>query len=473
MASFFSSKAGLSTQPLTSTPKSFKSSSGTLKRKRAGNDLGLPHTFDSTTKKSKRSRYNEVPNLSIQSPEVRVPDTLSESATTAVHDPGHERPALEDSGSSSALLSDREPKVYYKKPQLDLWNMWHEPSAHLPCDKDPKSATLKTTRKCRTESMTVVERKHFFIYTPTKGMKAAVKKYFSDIYKLLDMSGSNDDCRLHPTPPKFNGKPAGRISFGFNWKDKNGSHKLTVNWGILALVVRKRLTDAQMDGFVNKSWHLSHLCGNWTCCNWRHFTVESGPINSNRNGCFNRPTECKHSPPCMKEKKRQLLITNHIRNVISEAITSLDGILSDEALYALADYEIPLMERFWKNSRRGSCAFCGRSDDNAHLCSCLSSLEACKVMLRALIHISEPTLEVSEAIGYLVKIKKSLERASALKAKMLTGWFIRPGQDATPKDGRCAELRSKHLEKKEMKTAKKEIGRICHDQRSRNRAVRR
>ncbi len=437
MASFFGSKADSSAQSLTSIPESFDSSSGTLKRKRAGNDLGLPNTFDSTTKKSKRSR---------------------------VHDPGHERPALEASGKSAALLSDREPNVYYKKPQSNLRHIWRELLADFsPCDKSSDSATLKTTRKCKTDSMTIVERKHFFIYTPSKGMKAAAKNYFSDIYKLLDLSGSKDDCRLHPTPPKANGKPAGTISFSFSWKGKGGSHRLAVNWGIIALAVRKRLTDAQMDGFVNKSWHLSHLCGNWTCCNWRHFTVESGPINSNRNGCFNRPTKCNHSPPCMKEKNRQLLITNHIRNVISKAITSLDVILSDEAFYALADYEIPLMKRFWENSTSGSCAFCGRSDNNAHTCSCLSSLEACKVMLRALEQVIEPTLEVGEAIGYLVKITEDLWRASAVKTKTLSGRVVRSGQDASQKDDKRAELRSKHLE---MKTAKKEISPICHDQRS-------
>ncbi len=412
--------------------------------------MELPNTFDSTTKNSKRSR---------------------------VHDPGHERPAIEASGKPDALLSDWEPNVYYKEPQPDLQHMWHELSAHFPCDKGSDSATLKTTRNCKRDSMTIVERKHFFIYTPTKGIKAAAKKYFSDIDKLLGMSGSKDDCRLHPTPPKSNGKPRGNISFDFSWKDEAGFHRLAVNWGIIALAVRKRLTDAQMDGFVNKSWHLSHLCGNWTCCNWRHFTVESGPINSNRNGCFSRPTECNHSPPCMKGKKRKLLITNHIRNVVSEAITSLDGILSYdafyvsyEAFYALADYEIPLMEWFWENSRRGSCAFCGRSDDNAHICSCLSSLEACKVMLKALIHVTEPRLEVREAIGYLVRIREDLERASKIKARTWTGSVFRPGQDAGQKDDKRAELRSKHLE---MKTAKKEISRICNNQKSGHRAVRR
>lgn len=426
-------------QPFVSIPGSFDGSSGTLKRKRVGEDFGSATTFNSTIGKRKRSKYNEVPHLpstqyskSEKLFKVRVLDDPVWPATTAVYVSGHETQALSDSGKFGVLPSDREANGCYKKSQLDLRRSWHDPPAHYTADEDSDNATRKTTRNLKTDSMTVEERKHFFIHTPTEGMKAATKKYLSDIYQLLDMSGSNDDCRLHPTPPQLNGKPVRAISFGFNWSDDHGCHRLTVDWGVVALVVRQQLTDDQMDGFINKSWHLSHLCGNWTCCNWRHFTVESGPINCSRNGCFNSPVKCTHNPPCMEEKKRQLLVTDNIRSEISKAITSLGGILSYEAFHALAEYDIRLVGCFWENSKRGFCAFCGRSDDKAHICSSLSSLVNCKVMLRAFKQCVKPTSEVREAIGYLVKIREDLERGSTVKDKTLTEWLFSPG--------RCTEL---------------------------------
>jgi hypothetical protein len=59
----------------------------------------------------------------------------------------------------------------------------------------------------------------------------------------------------------------------------------------------------QKDGFINKQWHLSHLCGNWTCLNPGHTTVEPGSINIKRNNCFSHRSGCPHDPECKKEKK--------------------------------------------------------------------------------------------------------------------------------------------------------------------------
>ena len=412
------------------------SSRGTLKRKRAGDDFGPPTTPKSAIEPHKRLRYNEVPCppfAQYSGPErsiaVRVLNPPVRSAPS--NKPAEEPQVRNVGGGSGVLTSNQKPNNYYQKTQVDLRHMWHESLPQCISDEGSDNAMRKTTRKFKTDYMTIEERKHFFIYTPTEDMKAAAKKYFSGIYQLLDTSGSNDDCRLHPTPPHFNGKAAGGISFGFSWSDAYGSRRLTVNWGIVALVVRQQLTDAQMNGFINKSWHLSHLCGNWTCCNWRHFTVESGPINVSRNRCFNSPAKCAHNPTCMKEKKRQLLVTNEIRNKISNAMTSLGGILSYEAFHALAEYEVGVVEWFWENSKRGSCALCGRSDDKAHICSCLSSLVDCKIMLRALKQCTMPTMEVREAIGDLAKIKEDLERCNAVKYKRLTGWLVRPGRAET------------------------------------------
>ena len=55
-----------------------------------------------------------------------------------------------------------------------------------------------------------------------------------------------------------------------------------MNYGIIALLVNKGMSARQKEGWIEEAWHLSHLCGNWICCNWRHHTVEDGPTNCSR-----------------------------------------------------------------------------------------------------------------------------------------------------------------------------------------------
>ena len=379
-------------------------------------------TLYSTIDHSKRPRCNKIPGLPYP-----LADAPLRSATTAPPVPTQELQVAKANRNFGDIPSNREPSGFNKKSSLDLRHTWHRSPANHTINKGAERYRQKKTGALGAKSMTIVERRRFFLYTPTENIQAASKNFFSNVYQVLDMSGSNEECRLHPTPPYFNGKRAETISFTFNWKIEHRSHQLYVEWGIIALLVQEQLTAAQMDGFVNESWRLSHLCGNWTCCNWRHFTVESPHDMQSRDACFKSPTKCMHNPPCLKEKKRQLLVTDYRRDKISKAITSLGGILSYEAFHTLPEYDIRLVEWFWANSKRSSCAFCGRSDDKAHICSYLSSLVNCKVMLRALKLCIKPTLELIEAIGYLVKITEDLERSCAVKNNTLTECSIRPG----------------------------------------------
>lgn len=168
---------------------------------------------------------------------------------------------------------------------------------------------LPRVPKKRVETMVVEERKRFFIDTPTLPMIIAMRKWVADTYALLGVHREEDKCWLHPSPPppKSNGRARGVISRGFFWADDTGRHCIQVNFGVVALIINHYLTDEQMEGYITKGWHLSHLCGNWTCCNWKHFTVEAGSINIRRNVCFRLPRGCHHSPKCMKDKKRRLL----------------------------------------------------------------------------------------------------------------------------------------------------------------------
>lgn len=184
----------------------------------------------------------------------------------------------------------------------------------------PKSESLKAscpkspTKKAPKETMSIVQRKRFFVITPTEQMEKSMRAYVSrTIAPFLPLLPG--DCWLHPSPPqpsRHTGRSPGVIICHFSWKDTEGAyHSIGVNYGVVALLVKLRLSWTQKVGFIYDSWHLSHLCGNWTCCNWRHFTVEPGPVNIGRNACLlssglstrKSDGKCKHQPPCMRNHK--------------------------------------------------------------------------------------------------------------------------------------------------------------------------
>jgi hypothetical protein len=129
---------------------------------------------------------------------------------------------------------------------------------------------------------------------------------------LLDPFREDNECWFHPSPPpahlSMKGilRPCGKLQKRFNWQDRNGKHSIVLNYGIVSKLVNYKMTKQQKDGFINKQWHLSHLCGNWTCLNPAHTTVEPGNINISRNNCFSHRSGCFHNPPCMKDKKVSL-----------------------------------------------------------------------------------------------------------------------------------------------------------------------
>jgi hypothetical protein len=137
----------------------------------------------------------------------------------------------------------------------------------------------------------------------------AMKQWVIKTQNLLDAFREDDDCWFHPAPPpgRPNGagilRPYGKLQKTFTWQDRNGKHSIVLNYGIVHKLVNYKMTMQQRDGFINKKWHLSHLCGNWTCLNPTHTTIEPGSININRNNCFSHRSGCFHIPKCMKEKK--------------------------------------------------------------------------------------------------------------------------------------------------------------------------
>ena len=163
--------------------------------------------------------------------------------------------------------------------------------------------TTRKRRKTMEDPLSIKERKAFFIHTPTPALVSVMAKFVDEVHSAFPHFRKELDCWLHPSPPR---RSKGCLSRIFCWTDESGKHKLGINFGIIALIVDSFLTEKQKEGWIMHSWHLSHLCGNWACCNWRHFTVEPGKINLSRNACFKHRSGCVHEPKCMKEKKQRL-----------------------------------------------------------------------------------------------------------------------------------------------------------------------
>ncbi|APA08782.1 hypothetical protein sscle_04g035520 [Sclerotinia sclerotiorum 1980 UF-70] len=143
-------------------------------------------------------------------------------------------------------------------------------------------------------------------------VKKSIQIWLESTNRLLDPFREDRECWFHPAPPPPHVtsigtlRACGGIQKTFYWQDHSGKHSLRLNFGIVSKILFHAMTKLQQDGFINKKWHLSHLCGNWTCLNPRHTTVEPGNVNSGRKNCFSHRGGCLHDPKCMKEMKVNL-----------------------------------------------------------------------------------------------------------------------------------------------------------------------
>ncbi|KAI9703193.1 MAG: hypothetical protein M1836_007758 [Candelina mexicana] len=178
-----------------------------------------------------------------------------------------------------------------------------------PSGSDHALPMMRQAGKYRRDKMSCEDRKRVFINNPPLRVSRCMKAWVEELHNQLNRSRSPDECWIHPTPPLpcRNGRPRGAVSMRFTWRDGRDKHMLWVNFGVAALLLKNLMTDVQKAGFIEKRWHLSHLCGNWLCLNTSHFTVEPGPVNVGRNCCFTHRNGCSHVPMCMKEKKRKPL----------------------------------------------------------------------------------------------------------------------------------------------------------------------
>ncbi|KAL3420374.1 hypothetical protein PVAG01_08873 [Phlyctema vagabunda] len=179
-------------------------------------------------------------------------------------------------------------------------------------DSGPNSSSSESLSALKSphNRLSCEERKRIIVTVSRRPEKVtqAMQDWVSMTNNLLDPFRSDEDCWFHPSPPSaFRSsagvlRPYGKIQKRFSWQD-DAKHSLVINYGIVSRLVSQDMTNQQKDGFVNRQWHLSHLCGNWTCLNPKHSTIEPGEVNISRNVCFSHRSGCPHHPPCLKDKK--------------------------------------------------------------------------------------------------------------------------------------------------------------------------
>ena len=168
------------------------------------------------------------------------------------------------------------------------------------CISDKLPAQEKVNQSTKTRQIPIEDRKRTFVYSPTPELMLFMVDYVRGTYDLFEQNLASGDCWLHPSPPApLFDRGHHAIEHSFQWTDGHNHHLLTVNFGIVVLLVKNQLTEVQKEGYVTGALHVNRTCGNWTCCNWGHCALET----VNRGRCFGSSMLCRHNPPCLTDKK--------------------------------------------------------------------------------------------------------------------------------------------------------------------------
>ncbi|KAF2090101.1 hypothetical protein K490DRAFT_62978 [Saccharata proteae CBS 121410] len=142
-------------------------------------------------------------------------------------------------------------------------------------------------------------RKEYLMYEMSTNDKTRIQNRVNKFLDLLGPQVEEDECWLHPDPSKYPKNQS--VSVSAYLKDLRGSGQkiINVHIGTLIMLLDDNMTTEQKTGYINDKWELSHLCGNWLCCNTRHHVQESHKINVGRKPCHARRQVCFHEPKCI------------------------------------------------------------------------------------------------------------------------------------------------------------------------------
>lgn len=149
----------------------------------------------------------------------------------------------------------------------------------------------------------VQERKRIFLQTYWRHKLPYLKRCVQAYYSYLPANRDADSCWLY-TGPRLPKPPHHNLGVNISFMHNNKSEQVALHIVFISKLLQGLLSEEELVGIANESWHASHLCGNWTCLNERHVHPEPGKVNINRNPCFrNVSGPCAHIPVCLKHLK--------------------------------------------------------------------------------------------------------------------------------------------------------------------------
>ncbi|CAI6335592.1 unnamed protein product [Periconia digitata] len=159
--------------------------------------------------------------------------------------------------------------------------------------------------KAQGNSDATIKKKNLFYHHYAAIQRPALQNRFATFMaQRVQMPSSNQPHSCHLFAGQASGNSSS-IKFSISFKHHSQRYRLTLNFGVINLLLHNRLTPEDIHGLVYEKWHLSHLCGNWRCVNIEHIRVEPGAVNENRNKCLRPrkgdPVECEHTPKCLTE----------------------------------------------------------------------------------------------------------------------------------------------------------------------------
>ncbi|KAF1952611.1 hypothetical protein CC80DRAFT_552107 [Byssothecium circinans] len=148
---------------------------------------------------------------------------------------------------------------------------------------------------------------HKYAARMTKGLELKMKNVMK--YVRMPDKDQDNNCWIYE---RSQGGNSNSICIAITFEHEGLKHRLTQNFGTINMFLQGKLTTDIIDKFIEKWWHLSHLCGNWRCVNINHVILEARETNIRRNACFRAKEEarrpyCQHDPPCMTHLTNPIL----------------------------------------------------------------------------------------------------------------------------------------------------------------------
>jgi hypothetical protein len=201
----------------------------------------------------------------------------------------------EGSDGEQEIRGDGSKSDPIQRPQFTIGNIDNlkQPTLNSPGFIDNDSSKDK---------LPIKERKRLFYHTHWSLQQSRLQTVFNRYLHGVQSPKSRSECWFYTS--QFLDTTRRVVSAGITFRHTGKSERIVVNVALLGRLLSGLVTDEQKDGIIEYAWHTSHLCGNWTCLNPHHITIEPGRINIGRNSCFaDLSGECFHTPKCMKALK--------------------------------------------------------------------------------------------------------------------------------------------------------------------------